>query len=73
MYWNNPIETVRYPSDSNIIFKSQHNDRHCLFYDPEVDKHNIANNQTLQDLCDWANTLIKNHGVTQFLNDKNNR
>lgn len=72
MYWNNPIETIIYPSDSDIIFKSQHSGRHCLFYDPAVDKNHIANNQTLQDLSSWANEKIAKFGKDSFLNNAEN-
>lgn len=72
MYWNNPIQTVIYPSNSDIIFKSQHTGLHCLFYDPAVNKTDIHNPQTLRDLCAWANQNIAQVGLEKFLEDSKN-
>jgi len=72
MYWNNPIYTIIYPSDSDIIFESLHNGAHCLFYNPSVDKTDIYYQQTLQDLCAWTNTRVAKHGWKDFLNDSSN-
>ena len=70
MYWNNPIQTRTYPSDNDdIIFKSQHNGAHCLFYDPAVSRSTIQYQQTLQDICDWANGSIDHNGIDAFVAD----
>ena len=72
MYWNNPIINLTYPSDQDPIAGSFHNGAHCLFYNPVVNKHDIYNSQSLQDLCDWANTGIGKRGWSDFLADPKN-
>jgi hypothetical protein len=69
MYWNNPIQTLTYPSINDIIFKSQHNGAHCLFYDPAVPRSTIRYQQTLQDICNWANESIDLVGIDTFVAD----
>lgn len=69
MYWNNPIETVTYPSSSDVIFKSQHQGQHCLFYDPQVPVDHIAKQTQLQQLCNWANHEMSEHGRSNFVKD----
>jgi hypothetical protein len=72
MYWNNPLEQVRYPSSSDIIFKATHGGQHCLFWNPCAKFNNIPTNQTLQDLCNWANNHVRNQGIDKFFaNDAN--
>lgn len=66
MYWNNPIHEIKYPPDSDIIFKSKHGGVHCLFYDPGVPLEDIAKQTTLDDLCVWANSQISLHGRDSF-------
>lgn len=58
MFWNNPIEKVIYPSNSDILFKATHAGRHCLYYDPAVDIKLIHTNQSLSALCNLANRKI---------------
>jgi hypothetical protein len=72
MYWNNPIQTVTYPSDSDIIFKSTHGGAHCLFYDPVVPRKSIRYQQSLQDICTWVNTGIYYNGIDAFVADVKN-
>lgn len=72
MYWNNPIQTVSYPSDSDIIFKSTHGGSHCLFYDPAVPRERIRYQQSLQDICTWANTGISHNGLEGFVANAQN-
>ena len=72
MYWNNPIINLTYPSDRDPIKDSLHGGNHCIFYNPAVNKHDIYNSQTLQDLCDWVNTGIVKHGWSDFLADPKN-
>lgn len=72
MYWNNPIIEYRWPSDQDPIRAAQHNGRHCLFFDPKFEKKQIIYQQRLQDLCDWANTGIKNAGIPKFLQEPKN-
>jgi hypothetical protein len=68
MYWNNPIETVKYPSASDVIFKSQHQGQHCLFYNPQVPVDQIAKQTQLHQLCDWANHELA-HSRSEFTGD----
>lgn len=72
MYFNNPIVELHWPSACDPIVQSTHNGIHCLFYDPAVDKHRVRTHQSLQNLCDWANLLIKEQTVTKFLQDRHN-
>lgn len=69
MYWNNPIEHIVYPSDSDILFKATHHGQHCLYYDPTVDTKLIHNNQTLNDLCLLVNQTLQTQGIKQCLSD----
>ena len=71
MYWNNPIQEIKYPSDRDIVAESLHNGNHCIFYDPAFDKQQVKYRQSLQDLCDWANRGCA-AGVKQFLQDPQN-
>jgi hypothetical protein len=43
-----------------------------VFYHPAVDKMDIHNNQTLQDLCDWTNSNIQEFGIDGFLGEPKN-
>lgn len=70
MYWNNPLIEVNWPSEQDP-FKF-HDKSHCIFYHPSVDKEDIHNNQTLQDLCDWANLNIQEFGINGFINEPKN-
>jgi hypothetical protein len=72
MYWNNPIINLTYPSAQDPIKDSLHGGNHCLFYNPAVNKHDIYNPQSLQDLCDWVNIGIAKHGWLDFLADPKN-
>jgi hypothetical protein len=72
MYWNNPITHWVHPSTQDIIQDSLHNGTHCLFYNPAQDKNQIRTNQSLQDLCNWANTHITSQGIDKFLADTTN-
>jgi hypothetical protein len=72
MYWNNPIHEVVYPSNSDIIFKSMHKGAHCLFFDPSVPRNSIRYQQTLLDLCNWANKSIDQMGLQDFVKDQIN-
>lgn len=70
MYWNNPLIEVNWPSVQDP-FKLYHKS-HCVFYHPAVDKMDIHNNQTLQDLCDWTNSNIQEFGIDGFLGEPKN-
>lgn len=72
MYWNNPLTRLEYPSEQDPIKQNLHHGRHCLFYNPAVSKHLIHSNQTLGDLCNWANNGIKNQSLSGFLDNSNN-
>jgi hypothetical protein len=70
MYWNNPIQEFFYlGSDSDPIAISQHHGEHCLFWNPAVERNTIKYQQTLQDLCDWANRGISHQGLDAFLSE----
>ena len=72
MYWNNPLIETTWPSTLDPIADSLHNGKHCLFYDSSFNQGQIFYQQKLQDLCNWANDLIKTQGITQFLVAKQN-
>jgi hypothetical protein len=72
MYWNNTRIELTYPSDQDPIQTSFHNGVHCLFYDPAVPKQQIRYKQTLQDICDWANRGIQQHGIQGFVGNQQN-
>lgn len=71
MYWNNPIQEFTWPCQQDPI-AATHQQQHCLFFDPAVDKQRIRTNQSLQDLCAWANQGISRHGIGGFVNDPGN-
>lgn len=72
MYWNNPVIKITWPAELDPIKQSLHNDQHCLFYDPAVDKTLIRSNQSLQDLCDWVNARVQSLGWNEFAQDQRN-
>ena len=74
MYWNNPTIRVTYPlnSQDDPIKQSFHNGVHCIFYDPAVPKETIRYQQSLKDICDWANGHIKRDGIDGFINNPGN-
>jgi len=72
MYWNNPLIELTFPNNRDPIQESFHNGRHCLFYNPAIDKNQIRYSQSLQDICDWANQCISNRGVTGFIKEQKN-
>jgi len=72
MYWNNPKIEVVYPSEQDPIAQSLHGGAHCLFYNPTVPKQHIRYKQTLQDICDWANSGIRQQGIQGFASKQQN-
>jgi hypothetical protein len=72
MYWNNPLIEIFYPSDRDPVQESLHNNNHCIFYNPTVDKNKIRSNQNLSDLCNWINQKIIQQGMAGFLTDTQN-
>ena len=36
MYWNNPLHSLKWPSDQDPIIESFHRGSHCLFYNPQT-------------------------------------
>ena len=74
MYWNNPTIRTIYPLNlqPDPIIQSFHNGVHCIFYDPAVPKEHIRYQQSLQDICDWANGHIEKSGIDGFINNPNN-
>jgi hypothetical protein len=71
-YWLNGIKEYTWPTDEDPIIESMHDGAHCLFYDPSVHKDTITYKQSLQDICDWANSSIKAHGIDKFINTSEN-
>ncbi len=45
---------------------------HCLFYNPAVPRNSIRYQQTLLDLCSWANQSINQTGLLNFIQDEIN-
>ena len=74
MYWNNPTIRITYPLNSqpDPIAQSFHNGAHCIFYNPAVPKETIRYQQSLQDICDWANGHIEKSGIDGFINNPGN-
>lgn len=74
MYWNNPTIRVTCPINSqpDPITQSFHNGVHCIFYNPAVPKETIRYQQSLQDICDWANSHIERDGIDGFINNPKN-
>lgn len=71
MYWNNPLITLCWPNTRDPIQESFHQGVHCLFYNPHMRFDTVQTNQTLQQLCDWANAGLT-QGWNRFVNDSNN-
>ena len=67
MYWNNPLEQVQYPAESDIIFKATHGGQHCLFWNPQSKFDHLSTTQRLADLCAWANYGLLVQGAHAFL------
>jgi hypothetical protein len=67
MYWNNPVEQVKCPGPSDIIFKATHDGRHCLFWNPKSTFNNIKTHQRLADTCIWVNDHVRAQGIDAFL------
>lgn len=73
MYWNNPIVEVNLSrTDQDPIQDSMHGGCHALFFDHSADFSKVTSNQTLSDLCEWANQWLVDRGVEQFLADPMN-
>jgi len=72
MYWNNPTIELTFPSERDPIQESFHNGRHCLFYNPTIDKNQIRYEQSLLDICTWANRCIARDGITGFIQEEKN-
>jgi len=72
MYWNYPTIEIVYPSDRDPVYESLHDNNHCMFYNPTVDKNKIRSTQYLEDLCHWANEKIKYQNISGFVTDTDN-
>ena len=72
MYWNNPTIELTFPSEKDPIQESFHNGRHCLFYNPTIDKNQIRYKQSLLDICTWANKCIARDGISGFIQKEKN-
>lgn len=72
MYWNNPLIETRWPADIDPVVSSFHNGVHCLFYNPHASFENVKTQQTLTDLCNWANDWLSKVTVEEFVNHDQN-
>ena len=72
MYWNNPLIEVKQPITTDPIAESLHNGTHCLFWNPAARLDNVTTQQTLTDLCDWANNWLTTDGIDGFVADPRN-
>jgi hypothetical protein len=75
MYWNNPTINLNYPlspGQQDPVVQSGHDGAHCLFYDPAIPKQHMVYDQTLADICAWANTRIEHDGIEGFVQDSRN-
>lgn len=59
MYWNNPIVRTTVQSGLDVIQQAQHQGRHCVFFDPAVNKTQICVPDKLQHVCDLANAWAR--------------
>lgn len=71
MYWNNPLITVTWPTTTDPIVESMHQEQHCLFWNPAFDFKTLPLPHDLQFLCDWANTELAND-PEEFFNSQHN-
>jgi hypothetical protein len=46
-----------------------HQGRHCLFWNPQAKFDRITTNQTLADICNWANDWLSIRGLDEFVGD----
>lgn len=72
MYWNNPLIETTWPGTADPIAESLHNGTHCLFWNPAADFGQCRTNQTLNQLCDWANSWLFQDGIDGFAADPKN-
>lgn len=68
MYWNNPLIEARWPGAIDPVQQSMHNGAHCLFYNPHTTLENVHTQQTLLDLCNWANDWLDKVSIDEFIN-----
>jgi hypothetical protein len=69
---NASLQMFTWPNDHDPVAESLHNGKHCLFYNPEFLHSKITYKQKLHDLGNWANSIINNHGIDNFLTNKDN-
>jgi hypothetical protein len=72
MYWNNPLIELAWPNSRDPVAESFHNGTHCLYYNDRVAINNIATNQQLQDLANWAAQWLGRDGLDAFVADPQN-
>ena len=63
---------INWPAIVDPIRDSLHQGQHCLFFNLSAQYNHIKLWQTLQDLCDQANSCIQSHGVDGFIADARN-
>lgn len=67
MYWNNPLTEITWPATVDPLV--EHNQTHCLFYNPTAGLDRIVTNQKLADLCEWAMQWLNHDGLAGFVAD----
>jgi hypothetical protein len=65
MYWNNPLTQLTWPATDDPFV--EHNQTHCLFYNPTAGLDRIVTNQKLADLCEWAMQWLNHDGLAGFV------
>ena len=70
MYWDQPLIECRWPQDPDP-FQELLGDQYLLFWNPEFDFHRLQTNQTIADLCAWAQHGLS-QGLDSFVADQRN-
>jgi hypothetical protein len=65
MYWNNPLTQLTWPATDDPFV--EHNQTHCLFYNPTAGLDRIVTHQKLADLCQWAMQWLNHDGLAGFV------
>lgn len=70
MYWNLPLIECHWPRGPDPL-PGLLGDQYLLLWQPRFDFCRLQTNQTLGDLCDWANTALT-QGIDSFVADVSN-
>ena len=71
-YWNYPLIDAQWPGKQDPVKDSMHAGQHCLFWNPCMKFQSLPTNQTLNDLCRWAQEWLEHDGVDGFAADPRN-